>query len=280
MEADSDIDLIMAGNTLSTAWITFNYPRIPVNMRKAIAYAMNYSYIIDVVFERSALRFPTYIPLGIAYANYSLDYPTFDRTYARNLLLTDATYAPICAVRGLTGASTDQDWLDVASSNPIESYNYTWNTGNTLREDTGHRLSFDLTYIGIELEVNGVAWGDLLDMLIAEREKLDLYMLGWGPDYIDPENYISPIWSNMSVINGGSYWEHDVQTLMDAGLEETDPVLRQQIYDDIQRLMVERDYPGMPLTTGINWDAWQDYIKGYISNPIGNVWFYPVYIEA
>ena len=286
MIADPDIDCLMQGNTLSTAWITFNYERIPLAMRKAISYALNYSYIIDVVYDRTALDWPTYIPNGISYANYTFNAPTFDVEAARDFLLNDPTYGTIANGMGLffntNNASNNALWTSVANGangGPIQYYNYTWNTGNTLRQDTGNRLSFDLENLGIELEVFGVAWGDLLDAMVLYRDDLDLYMMGWGPDYIDPENYISAIWSNISAINGGNYYEPDVQAKMNEGLTEADPVLRKAIYDYIQEKMVERDYPGIPLLTGINWDSWQSYIKGYLSNPIGNVWFYPVYIE-
>ncbi|HEC37281.1 hypothetical protein LCGC14_0883340 [marine sediment metagenome] len=287
MDADPDIDLNLAGNTFNTAWITFNYEKIPLAMRKAISYALNYSYIIDVVYDGRALDWPTYIPMGIAYANYSLNAPTFDVEAARDFLLNDGTYGPIANGMGLrfntNNASNNALWTSVANGangGPIQYYNYTWNIGNTPRQDTGNRLSFDLENLGIELEVFGVAWSDLLDAMVLYRDDLDLYMMGWGPDYIDPENYISALWSNISAINGGNYYEPDVQALMDAGLTETDTVVRQQIYDDIQRLMVERDYPGMPLLTGINYDAWKNEVVGFSSNPLGNVWFYPVYIAG
>jgi hypothetical protein len=120
--------------------------------------------------------------MGIKSANYSLDYAVFDRTEARNKLLTDPTWGPICADRSLTASSTDAAWIAVADTNPIAHYNYTWNTGNDKRENMGLRLEFDLTYIGVKLDVNAVVWGDLLDMIIVDREKMDMYSLGWAPD--------------------------------------------------------------------------------------------------
>jgi len=282
-DADPDIHLEYAGGTLTTGWVTFNMNLIPLAMRKSIAYCLNYSYIINVVYERVAVRLPTYIPMGIAYANYTLDYPTFDRAQARNILLTDSHYGPILAAAGISAASPDSAWTTLADTTPLEHYNYSWNIGNDLRHDTGDRLAADMRYIGVAMDVNGMAWGDLITLIVVDREHLGLYMLGWRPDYIDPENYINAIWGNTSAINGGNYGcgtEHlDVQKLMEDGMVETDPVARKHIYDEIQRLMVERDYPGLTLITGLNYDAWKNEVKGYISNPLGNVWWYPVYID-
>ncbi len=279
-EADPNIELVEAGNTLTTTWITFNYPKIPLVMRRAMSWALNYSYVIDVVHKGIALRWPTYIPNGILYANYSLNYPTFNRATARNFLLTDPVYGPILAGAGITGASPDSAWTNFADTTPLETYNYTWNIGSDLRRDMGNRLAFDLRYIGVKLDVLGVSWIDLLDAIFNQRNKLDLYPLAWAPDYLDPENYINPIWSNTSLINGGNFYEPDVQALMNEGLVEIDPVKRERIYDEIQRLMVEEYLPAMTILTGKNYDVYQNYVKGWIPNPMARVWFYPVYIES
>ncbi|GAG81319.1 unnamed protein product, partial [marine sediment metagenome] len=77
IEADPQLELYYAGNSFTAVWITFNVDHIDVLMRKAIAYAYNYSYLVDVVYLGDAVRWPTYIPMGIQYANYSLNAPTF-----------------------------------------------------------------------------------------------------------------------------------------------------------------------------------------------------------
>jgi len=282
-QADPDISCEEYGNTLTVAWITFNYLHLDKAMRHAVSYSFDYSYVIDVIYEGDAVRWPTYIPQGIPYANYSLDAATFDRTVARNKLLTDSVWGPICTAAGLSASSTDAAWIAVAnggSGGPLAHYNYTWNIGNSKRENIGLRLAFDLEYIGVKLDVNGVTWGDFLDMIIADREKMDMYALGWAPDYLDPENYINPIWSNVSDINGGNFYEPDVQVLMDDALTETNPVAREGMYNEIQRLMVEEYMPGMTLITGINYDAWASNVHGWVSNPLDRAWFYPVYIES
>jgi peptide/nickel transport system substrate-binding protein len=275
-------ELHFTGNTFNVAWVTFNYLHLDKAMRHAVSYALNYSYVIGVIYDGDAVRWPTYIPNGIPYANYSLDYAVFDRPVARNKLLTDSVWGPICTAAGLTASSTDAQWIAVAnggSGGPLAHYNYTWNIGNHYREDVGNRLAFDLEYIGVQLDVNGVTWGDFLDMIIADREKMDMYALGWAPDYLDPENYINPIWSNVSDINGGNFYEPDVQVLMDDALTETDPVVRGNMYWQIQKLMVEEYMPGMTLISGVNYDAWASNVHGWVSNPIDRAWFYPVYID-
>ena len=285
IEADPQLELYYAGNSFTAVWITFNVDHIDVLMRKAIAYAYNYSYLVDVVYLGDAVRWPTYIPMGIQYANYSLNAPTFDRTAARAVLLNNEPWATACSDAGLTAGSSDAAWIAVAGSTPLATFNFSWNLGNTKREAFGDRLSFDLQYIGVDLTNIGIAWGDLLDALLVDRHLMDMYALGWAPDYLDPENYLNPIWSNQSDINGGNYnVNYDpltapTQLLMDAALTETNPTARRNMYWEIQRLMVEQDYPGMPLLAYVNYDAWVVNFEGYVSNPASRVTWYGCYFS-
>jgi len=283
IEADAGLELYFAGNSFTAVWITFNVDHIPVTMRKAIAYAYNYSYLIDVVYLGDAVRWPTYVPMGIQYANYSLNHPVFDRTAARGYLLADPVYGPMCTARGLDAGSSDAAWINIATTNPLARYNFSWNLGNTYREAFGTRLQFDAQYIGVQYTSIGIAWGDLLDALLVDRHLMDSYALGWAPDYLDPENYLNPIWSNKSDINGGNYnvnydpLTSQTQILMDAALTESDPITRRNMYWEIQRLMVEQDYPGMPLLSYVNHDAWVTNFHGYVSNPASRVTWYGCY---
>ena len=277
-QADPNIEIVMGGNTVTCAWTTFNYDHIDLAMRRGLSWCFNYSYSIEVISEGQALRWPTYIPNGIPYANYSLDYPVYNVAKARGYLLNDSVYGSILSAAGIDENSPDSAWMALADGiTPLASLNYTYNFGNTVGEENGYRLSYDARYIGVDIDVFGVAWDDLFDMITLERHKMDMYAFGWAPDYFDTENYITPLYSNTSAINGGNFYEPDVQQLMDDGLTESNPVAREAIYQEIQRLMVEEYLPAMTLHTGINYDAWQTYVHGWFPNPIERVWFYPCY---
>ena len=279
-QADPDIECDEYGNTLPVAWTTFNYDHIDLAMRRGLSWCFNYTYSIEVINEGMALRWPTYIPFGIPYANYNLDYPTHNLAGARQYLLDDPGYGATLAAAGIDENSPDSAWTALADgTTPLASLNYTFNLENTVREENGYRLAYDARYIGVDIEVNGVIWSDFLNMLLFERDYMDMYGLGWRPDYLDPENYINPLYSNTSALNGGNFYEPDVQQLMDDGLTETDPVAREAIYDEIQRLMVEEYLPAMTLYTPKNYDAWRVGIHGWVPNPIERVWFYPVYFD-
>lgn len=272
---DPDIELINGGGTLSTLWITFNYT-IPLAARQAIAWCFNYTYLIDVIYERQSARLLSPVPAGLAYSNYSYDCPTYDLARARNYLLTDSVYGPILAAASITAASPDSAWINLANTAPLETYNFTWNLETQQRGDVGLRLAYDMERIGMHLDVVGVAWSVLIQNQILYRERMEIYTMGWLPDYTDPENYILPIWDED--INGGNYYEPDMHDdLFVRMLTETDDASRNAIFQEIQQKWIERDYPGMLLMTSINWDAWHKDVQGYPTNSIGRKWCYPCY---
>jgi len=278
-EADPDIEIDINGNTVKCFFTTFNYDHINLAMRRALSWCFNYPYMIDVICEGEVVRWPTYIPFGIPYANYNLNYPTFDIIEARDYLLNDPGYGATLAAAGIDENSLDSAWTNLADTSPLKYLNYTYNIENLRREGVGNRLAYDARYIGVHIDIFGVPWGDFLDMIQYEREKMDMYGLGWGPDYLDPENYINPLYSITSAFNGGNFYEPDVQQLMDDGLTETDPIAREAIYQEIQRLMVEEYLPAMTLYTPRNYNAWRVGVNGWVPNPIERVWFYPVYFD-
>jgi peptide/nickel transport system substrate-binding protein len=276
-DADPDIELINGGGTLSTLWITFNYT-IPKVVRQAISWCYNYSWVVDVIYERQSIRMLSPIPAGLPHSNYSYDCPTYDLAKARDFLLNDPTYGPILSGAGITAASPDSAWITLATTSPLETYNFTWNAETSRRGDVGYRLAEDMEKIGMKLDVVSVAWGILIDNQIFDRHKMELYTMGWLPDYTDPENYILPIWDED--INGGNYYEPDLHGpggLFEQMLTETDFNARDAIFQEIQQKMIERDFPGMYLITSINWDAWHESVEGYPTNSIGRKWCYPCY---
>jgi len=278
-EADPDIEIVMAGNTLHGSWIAFDYQSMSQAMRMALSWCFNYTYMIDVILEGEAVRWPTYIPYGLHYANYSLNYPTHDIARARNYLLNDPYYGPICAAEGLTAGSPDSAWINVANGpNPIATWNISWNTETQRRGDISNRLAFDAKYIGVHIDVYGMSWSELIARIVVYHHLVEMYVLAWAPDYPDPENFINFFYSNTSVVNGGDFYEPDVQQLMDEGLIETDPVAREAIYQEMQRLMVEEYVPSITLWSRNNYDAWRVNVHGWIPNHHERLYFYPVYL--
>ena len=78
----------------------------------------------------------------------------------------------------------------------------------------------------------------------------DLYMLGWYPDFLDADNYLSPFIRDGGFFANG-YSDDEVNDLLDAELGETDETARNGQFEELQDL-VARDIPVLPSWNGKN----------------------------
>ena len=71
------------------------------------------------------------------------------------------------------------------------------------------------------------------------------YLLGWYPDYIDPDDYIEPFYHSERTFIG-FYQSDEMDSLIDQEQQESDLDARPAIFDEIQQLAAQ-DMPFIPL---------------------------------
>ena len=273
-------------------YLGMNNRLINVTVREAISYAIDYGYIIDVLKEGNAVRMESPVPKGILYANCTFDVPILNLSRART---------------AMQSMGFGVGW-DVTPDGPDEllweeatfmTLNYTYNIGGSIREDIMVLLQKNLGKIGIVVQDAGMTWYNFINRLYEvgnlTRNMLHFYWIGWGSDYNDPSNFINPLFTNRSVASNGvqyngyaaaieagrdplALWDN-VQLLMEAGLTELDPVVREAIYDRIQELLVEHDRPWAWGYVSKRHCAWVSNLHGYQQNPMGKEYFYPCYFS-
>ena len=216
--------------------------------------------------EGEAVRLKSPVPLGIQFANWSYDVPTYDLTKAREYMQSMG--------HGI-GFTTDSEWQNAN----FLTLNYTYNIGNQVREDFFTVCENTLDLVGIVLEDNGLEWDPYLDYLYGQSgyDQLSLWFIGWMPDYNDPSNYVNSLMSNVSSSNTAQINDPTLEAYMLAGLQETDQGIRQQIYWDLQKHAVENLRPWCYLYVGRNMDSYVKQLHGYPSNGMGYNYFYPCY---
>ncbi|MFX0004421.1 MAG: ABC transporter substrate-binding protein [Candidatus Hodarchaeota archaeon] len=271
--SDPDITVVEAPS-LNISYMGFNGYMVDTPYRKAISYAINYSYIIDVILSGNAYRLKSPIPIGIPLSNYGFNYPIFNRTYAQQLMQAQG--------HGTT-FTTDAEWYAQGSG---AGWGFGWNitaqTEGTTRRDIALYVSDNLKYIGINAPVVQISFWDIISCMEHDtgplrRDKIPMYMFGWGPEYIDPENYITTLYSNTSAIWVNT-WDHQLELLMLVGETTVDHVARKAIYDEIQRKLVEELFFFVWFTSGKNYDVYQNYVHGWVPNAIERVDLYPIWI--
>jgi hypothetical protein len=103
--------------------------------------------------------------------------------------------------------------------------------------------------------------------------------MGWTPDYIDPENYITPFFSNTSSLCVNTH-DPELEVLIHAGETTVDHDTRQTIYNQIQQKLVEELFFHAWIATGKNYDVYRKDVIGWVPNAINRLDFYPVYINT
>jgi peptide/nickel transport system substrate-binding protein len=251
------------------SYMGMNTIDINKTMRQAISWAFEYDYVIEEMRQGNAARLTSPVPEGIMYHNPNLDYPTYNLTHARQILI-DAGIAPEAAADNI---DNDAWWQRLTLENPIATYNYSWNTGNAFRADLGILTRSDLEKIGIEVVMTGMTWAEYLGKLFSRPWELQLYMLGWGPDYNDPSNFINPLFSNTSSSNGAQVNDPVLQAMMAEGLTTTDPEERRDVYYEIQEYIVEDIMPWVFLFVALGRGIWSTELGGIQRNPMGKIYF-------
>lgn len=266
-------------------YLGMNNNLINVTFREAISYALDYDYILNELRQGNALRMKSPVPEGIMYADTTFNAPILNITHAR-MKMQDMGFG---TALDATSPGPD-DWLWRNSN--FASFSYTYNIGNNFREQMLVLLQDNLGDIGVTVTDDGMTWGDFIYRLYEignlTRNMLELYFIGWGPDYNDPSNFINPLFTNRSVASNGAQYNgwlssgnssvlnDNVQLLMEAALAETNPVTREAHYNRIQELLVERDFPWAWCYVGMSFRAYVDNMIGYDLNPMGREWWYPI----
>ena len=99
---------------------------IPRLLRKAVSYAFDYEGFLQTAYNGRATRMNSYLGNDNLYANPSIPMPYLNLTIAREAIL--AQYPTECAARSLDENSSDQEWINVANSNPIYTVDFYWDT--------------------------------------------------------------------------------------------------------------------------------------------------------
>ena len=267
-------------------FLGMNTVQINRTFREAISYAVNYSHIINVIEEGSSERVNSPVPIGIMYANDTFDIPIFNITRARIVMQSMGFGASLDP----TYPGPDEFLWDNIT---FISYNYTYITGNTVQEDIYQLLPGDLDLIGIDLidvEISLIEFYDkLFEIGGHHRNELQLYVWEWIPYFNDPSKLIDSLFTNRTIVSNGvqynGYFEakqagrdplnlwDNVQLLMEEALVETDPLLRKNMYNRIQELLIE-DMPCAWLYSLKIYHVYQNNLGGFQQNALYKLDFY------
>ncbi len=270
-KADPEI-IVDEGLGTTSYYLVLNNNNLDQVIRQSISYAINYTYVVEEIYPGRFERLESALPPSLRYANWAYSAATYDLITARQILVD----AGVCSF----DIYNDAEWIDAAVNNPLATLNYPYRFDSLLSTELGDLLAENLRMIGINVILEYMGWGDFIERIFNDLNSLDLFYWGWGTDYNDPYNVINNLYAssngnpftNLAQIN-----DPYLQGLIDQGEAEIDPGVREAIYDEIQRYLVEELMPFAYLMINIQFDAYNSKLSGYQWNPMNKVWFYSVY---
>ena len=156
-------------------------------------------------------------------------------------------YDPNCHPYSFDQAKAKQMLADAGYPNGFESTLYTDTTDPD--PQIAQALQQDLAAVGVKVNIVTEEFATFLDRIFTPH-KAQLGYVGWFQDYPDPSDFIDPLLSCASAVQGGAnvslYCNKEVDALAATARGETDSAKRLLMYQDIQnRIMAEA--PWVPL---------------------------------
>jgi peptide/nickel transport system substrate-binding protein len=210
-------------------------------IRQAVGAAINRTTIVDTVFLGQAQKLYSMIPIGMfghTDAFLTLGDPNYTKTRE---LLADLGYNE-------TNKLSFKLWYETSGHYP-----------SSPQQAQVLKSSLEASDV-IAVTLDSADWPSFRTH--RQNEDMEAYILGWYPDYIDPDDYIQPFFDS----SGGSWIHHnynnsEMDKLIAWARGNTTAAARSSLYSQIQNLMVE-DCPMIPTYQGSAYAVTTLKIKG------------------
>lgn len=239
-------ELTVVEPTLLTWFVGLNTdipPLDDVKVRQAFNYAINRDQLANVVLRRTRVPAEGILPPGMPGHNPDLDVYTFDPERAEELI-AESKYGSVEALPDVTltvsGAGAEPGAVATAVIGMLEKY-----------------LGVD---VSVELVESGVFSSEL------HERQYQMFSMGWSADYPDPQDFLDIMFHSESANNYVNYSNPEIDRLLEEARVEQDHEKRMQMYQEIERMIVE-DAPWISLFHNTEYWLTKPYVKGMVYPP-------------
>ncbi|TFF94478.1 MAG: ABC transporter substrate-binding protein [Promethearchaeota archaeon] len=254
-------------------YIGFNNKLINSTLRKAMAYAFNYTFMLEEMVLGQGVR--AYSPISTGWCpdwyNASVDFPIYNLTNARRILV-DSGIAP--AWLPINDDPNQIDW----ENTELATFEFFGNIGNSFREDMLVVLQDWFNDIGIEVTNGLVNWEEYLNVLSdpSRYDELELFFLGWNPDYFNPWNMLNPLSNPTSEWNYAQVNDIYLTQRLNDIVEELNQTKQQEIVKDLQYYLAQYQFHLYAYHRKLTFVHAAD-IAGVAYNAMERFYVYPIY---
>jgi oligopeptide transport system substrate-binding protein len=107
----------------------------------------------------------------------------------------------------------------------------------------------------------------------------EVFRLGWGADYPDPDNFMN-LFTSASGNNNTRWRNPEYDRIITEAASETDPAVRKTHYDRAQRILTEEDVPMVPLFIQTQNLLVKPHLKNVHVNPMDVLYVRKIRIEG
>ncbi len=225
-------------------YVAFNVTKPPFTdprVRRAFGHAIDRTQIPPIL-QGGEIATTSWIPIGMFGHERSIGL-RFDPDRARTLL-------------------AEAGFPDGQKLPPVTMVYATDPTSRLLAENIQAQWKKNLN---ASVAIDNLEWKVFLSRLNADAPQI--YRLGWGADYPDPDNFMA-LWTSTSG-NNRTRWKNEAyDRLVARGTEEAEPNRRKTIYDEAQRILLEREAPIVPVYFSASNRLIHPRVRGFPANPL------------
>ncbi len=224
-------------------------------VRQALSYAVDRKAIVGDVFAGTAEPLFTLIPGGMWGHKGTMPARNLDKAKA---LLKEAGYS---------------------EDNPLEvDFWYTPSHYGSTEADVAQVLAEAIQETGmVNVNLKYAEWGTYVEYFL--NGTMEMFLLGWFPDYLDPDNYMWPFLSEAGAKSMGAYYQNDTITDLMLQAREHSEVLDRTIdYAKIQDMLTE-EVPYVPLWQGTQQCVAKPEVQGINLEPTQIFRYYILSLE-
>ncbi|MCA9835332.1 MAG: ABC transporter substrate-binding protein [Trueperaceae bacterium] len=145
---------------------------------------------------------------------------------------------------------------------------FSYNTGNSSRQAVAEILKSNLEYLNpkFKIDVRGIQWSQFLDE--RRNNRLPASIIGWIPDYADPDNYIHTFYATTGYYSAQTgFSDPEIDAIDEQARTELDPAKRAELYSQLGNMAYEKA-PYILLPQSVPFMIMREEVSGYYRNPM------------
>ncbi len=250
---------------MNIGYLSFNHTKEPwksnLNLRKAVAHAINRKAIVDNLYKGLGQVARNPIPPTMWGWNENIPGYSYDPALAKELL-KKAGYPD---GKGLGEVTL---W-----SMPVPR------PYNPDGVKIGEAMAADLARVGINAKVVTYEWGTYLKRQREQPDDMDMFQLGWTGDNGDPDNFLAVLFDGLASPSVRTQWKNEAyHQLMLEGKQTIDQDKRAEIYKKAQKIFFD-ECPAIAIAhSTVIWPALKN-VKNFKLHPTSSVRMKNVWLE-